>query len=96
MNPDYLVLLDVQFEGMKNFLRDFGWNVDTVTKLLGVSKEKRNDDKVIEYGKNHKNCIIVTQDQNLMKRCDVLNLKYVGVEMGDLAKIVNQSLEEKY
>ncbi|MGC1709847.1 MAG: hypothetical protein WA799_08630 [Nitrosotalea sp.] len=63
------ILLDVQFEGMFDILRDFGWNVETVTKLFGSKKEDRSDDKVIGYAKNNKNCVVVTQDHGLIKRC---------------------------
>jgi hypothetical protein len=63
------VLLDVQFECMYDILRDFGWNVDTVTKKWGPTKEGRHDDKVIEHGRDNSNCVVVTQDQGLIKRC---------------------------
>lgn len=96
LKPTLEVLLDVQFEGMFNILRDFGWNVDTVTKKWGSTKEGRYDDKVVEHGKNNSNCIVVTQDQELIKRCRTQGVKVIGLEMDDLAKLVNQVLQKDY
>lgn len=90
------VLLDVPVEGMLEILRDFGWNVDTVTKKFGATKEGRNDDKIVEYGKNNKNCVLVTWDSKLKKRCRALGIKFVDLEMTDIAKMVNESLRKDY
>lgn len=81
---------------MYDILRDFEWSVDTVTKKWGSTKEGRHDDKVIEYGKNNSNCIVVTQDQGLIKRCKTQGIKVIGLEMDDLAKLVNQVLQKDY
>ena len=90
------ILLDVQVEGMFDVLRDFKWNVTTVTKLWGPTKEGRHDDKVIEHGQNNKNCVVVTQDKGLIKRCKAQKIKVIGLEMDDLAKIVNDILRKDY
>ena len=92
--PD--ILLDVQFEGMFNFLRDFDWSVDTVTKKWGPTKEGRHDDKVVEYGKNNRNCVVVTQDQELIERCEAQGIKVIGLKMDDLAKLVDQILRKDF
>ncbi len=90
------VLLDVHVEGMYEILRDFGWNVDTVTKKFGPTKEGRHDDKIIEYGKNNKDCIVVTWDGKLKKRCRALGIKFVDLEMSDIAAMVDKSLRKDY
>jgi len=89
------VLLDVQFEGMYDILRDFGWSVTTVTKLFGPKQEDRSDDKVVGHAKQNTNCVVVTQDQGLIKRCKVQGIKVIGLEMDDLAKIVDQALRKE-
>lgn len=96
MNSKLEVLLDVQFEGMYHILRDLKWNVTTVTKLWGPTKEGRHDDKVIEHGQSNKNCVVVTQDQGLIKRCENLGIKVIGLEMDDLARMVDQILQKDY
>lgn len=90
------VLLDVPVEGMFEILRDLGWNVDTVTKKFGASKEGRNDDKIIEYTQNNKDCIVVTWDGKLKKRCRGLGIKYVDLEMVDIANMVDKILRKDY
>ena len=88
------ILLDVPVEGMLEVLRDFGWNVDTVTKKFGVTKEGRNDDKIVEYGKNHKNCIVVTWNTKLKKRLSAQEIKFVDLEMNSIATMVDKMLRK--
>jgi hypothetical protein len=90
------VLLDVPVEGMFEILRDFGWDVDTVTKKFGATKEGRNDDKIVEYGKNNKNCVLVTFDGKLKKRCRALGIKFVDLELTDIAAMVDKLLRKDY
>lgn len=89
------ILLDVPVEGMFDTLRDLGWNVDTVTKKFGPSKEGRNDDKIVEYAKN-KDCIVVTWDGKLKKRFRGLGIKFVDLEMTDIAIMVDKMLRKDY
>ncbi|MEM4253604.1 MAG: hypothetical protein QXE84_08785 [Candidatus Nitrosotenuis sp.] len=90
------VLLDVPVEGMFEVLRDFGWNVDTVTKKFGATKEGRNDDKIVEYGENNKNCVVVTWDGKLKKRCKACRIKFIDLEMTDIAVMVDKMLHKEY
>ncbi|HJU14251.1 MAG TPA: hypothetical protein VJ792_07335 [Candidatus Nitrosotalea sp.] len=92
MENETEVLLDVPVEGMFEVLRDFGWNVDTVTKKFGATKEGRNDDKILEYSKNHKNCIVVTWDTKLKKRLNAQEIKFVDLEMSTIATMVDKIL----
>ena len=96
MNSNKTILLDVQLEGMLDFIRDMGWKVDTVTKLFGTTESDRKDDKIIEHAKNNRNTVVVTQDQGLTKRCRSLGINVVGIEMDNLAKMVDKELREKF
>ena len=96
MSSDYIILLDVHVEGMENILSDFKWSVKTVTKLFGDSEDARKDQNVITYAKSNKNCIVVSQDHDLIRRCRTLGIKVVGLEMDDLAKLVNEILKKEF
>lgn len=67
-----------------------------VTKKWGPTEKGRRDDKVDEHGKNNRNCVVVTQDQGLIKRCKTQGIKVIGLEMDDLTKIVDQILRKDY
>lgn len=90
------ILLDVPVEGMLEILHDCGWNVDTVTKKFGASKEGRNDDKIVEYAKNNKNCVVVTWDGKLKKRLRAQEIKFVDLDMSDIAIMVDKMLRKVY
>ncbi len=96
LNSKPEVLLDVHVEGMLEILRDFGWTVDTVTKKFGPSKEGRNDDKIVDYAKNNKNCVVVTWDGKLKKRLRAQEIKFVDLEMTDIATMVDRMLRKDY
>ena len=91
-----IILLDVHVEGMANFLRDLDWKVTTVTELFGPTELDRKDDKIVNHTKNKQNFVVVTQDQNLIKRCMNLDINVIGIEMNDLAKVVNEKLHKKF
>ena len=90
------VLLDVPVEGMLEILRDYGWNVNTVTKKFGASKEGRNDDRIVEYAKNNKNCVVVTWDGKLKKRLRAQEINFVDLEMADIAVMVDKILRKDH
>jgi len=91
-----MILLDVQVEGIRDFIRDMGWKAETVTELFGSSEADRKYDKIIEYAKKNRETVVITQDQGLIKRCRALGIDVVGIEMDSLAKIVDKELREKF
>lgn len=91
-----MILLDVQVEGMLDIIQDFGWSANTVTKLFGKTALDRKDDKIIEYAKNNRNTVVITQDQGLIMRCRALGIDVVGIEMDSLARIVDKELQERF
>jgi rRNA-processing protein FCF1 len=69
--------------------------VTTVTKKFGASKEGRNDDKIVEHAKNNKNCVVVTLDGKLKKRLRAQGIKFVDLEMADMAIMVDKMLRKE-
>lgn len=90
-----IIFLDVHVEGMAVFLRDLKWNVKTVTGVYGPTEEGRRDEKIIEFAEKNKNCVVVTQDQQLEKRLENLGIDVICIQMRDLAKIVDETLHKK-
>ena len=88
-----LVLLDVPYENLLDLLKDKGWNVDTVTRKLGASKEARDDTYILENIKGT-NCIIVTTDKGFVQRLKSLNVKVVTLEAIDKANMIDKKLKE--
>lgn len=96
MTSNSIIFLDVQYEGMKVFLQDFGWNVETITGVYGPSAKGRHDDNVMAYAEKNKDAIIVTQDQELVERLKNKGHKVIGIGMSDLARQVNETLKKDY
>jgi len=86
------VLLDVHFEDLEDLLRDKGWNVSTVTKELGASKEQRSDTNVLNHAVKTK-CIVVTTDGDFVQRLESKGIKVVALEAKDKADIFDQKLK---
>lgn len=91
-----IIFLDVQYEGMKVYLQDFGWEVETITGVYGSSAKDRHDDNVMDYAEKNKNSIIVTQDKQLVERLRNKGHKAIGLGMSDLAREVNDILKKNY
>jgi len=90
-NP--LILLDVPFENLKDLLKDKGWNVDTVTKKLGSSKEAREDTNILENTMG-KDWIIVTTDKDFVERLKSLKIKVVTIDAIDKANMIDKKLKQ--
>lgn len=93
---EYTVFLDVQYEGMKVYLQDFGWKVETITGVYGPTEKGRHDDNVMKYAKENKDSIVITQDQQLVERLKNQGHNVIGIGMSDLARQVNETLKKDY
>ena len=87
------VFLDVHCEGMKNFLEDFGWKVETMTEIYGSSEEGRRDDNAMKYAQENKCSVIITQDKKLIKRLENKKHDVIGTDMANLAVLINDILK---
>ncbi len=88
-----LILLDVPYENLIDLLHDKGWNVDTVTKKLGSSKEARDDTNILEKTRGI-DCIIVTADKDFVERLESLKIKVVTIDAIDKANMIDEKLNE--
>lgn len=96
MKAEKIILLDVHIEGMKKKLQDFKWNVVTVMDIFGPTEKYREDDKIIDYAKNNRKTVVITQDQGLIERCMDLGIDVVPIDMDDLAEIANDELSKRF
>ena len=74
-----IILLDVQLENLYTIFLDTKWNVDTVTRKLGSTKEDRDDSKIFQFAKDI-GCIVVTEDKGLVDRCRSSDVDVITIE----------------
>lgn len=91
-NP--IILLDVMVENLREFLEDKGWEVETVSKQLGVTQQNRNDTKILEYAEKEKR-IIITEDKKFIKRLRAKEMDVFTVEDYEKANIIHRKLQGK-
>jgi len=89
------ILLDVHLEDLVDLLSDDGWNVDTVTKQLGPSKEERSDDNILRHAMET-GCVVVTVDGDFVPRLRAKKVEVIVLEKDDKARIINEKLHEKF
>lgn len=90
-----IILLDVHMEGMRDILLDKGWNVETVTKQIGPTKEDRDDTNVIDYARKN-GCVVVTEDGKQIPRLRAAGIEIITIELDDKAQIIHEKLKKKY
>ena len=89
------ILLDVPMEDLLDILSDDGWNVDTVTKKLGPTKEDRPDKNILRHAKETQGCVIVTVDKPFVHRLRAEGVEVIALDLGDKAKIIKEKLHQK-
>ncbi len=90
-----IILLDVMLENLREFLEDKGWEVETVSKTLGVAQKSRNDTKVMDYAEKEGR-VIVTEDKKFIKRLQAKEMNVFTVEDFEKAKIIDEKLKSKF
>ena len=89
------IVLDVHYENLKNILLDRGWNVTTVTKKLGPTKEDRSDKNILEHAKEEK-FVVVTNDGEFIDRLKGAGIETFTIDTVDEANIIDTKLKEKF
>ena len=74
-----IILLDVMVENLLEFLEDNNWKVETVSKKLGVTQEKREDTKILQYAEAEGR-VIITEDKKFIKRLKGKKMSVFTVE----------------
>jgi len=90
------ILLDVPMEDLLDILKDDKWNVSTVTKKLGPTKEDRADDNILRYAKEPPGCTVVTVDKPFVSRLRSNNVDVIALDLEDRSKIIKEKLHKKY
>jgi len=90
------ILLDVPMEDLLDILSDDNWNVNTVTKKLGSSKEDRADKNILTYAKDNPGCVVVTVDKPFVHRLRAEGVEVIALDLGDRSKIIKEKLHQKF
>ncbi len=90
-----IILLDVMFENLQELLVDKGWEVETVSKTLGVTQEKRDDTKILDYAEK-KGCVVITEDKQFIKRLQAKEMNVFTVNDIDKAKTIDEKLKKEF
>jgi predicted nuclease of predicted toxin-antitoxin system len=86
------LLLDEMYSGLKEYFELFGWEVLTVQDA-GLQGAKDKD--ILVYAKNN-DLILITQDQKLADMAEMMQVKYVLISSGLIAKMADAKIREKY
>ena len=78
------ILLDVMYEDLQLLLMDSGLTVETVSQRLGVTKQARDDGKVLQHAKEN-GMAVATADKKLIDRLKASNVCVVTVDVADKA-----------
>ena len=85
-------LIDEDSLGVERYIATMNVNIKKVGSVdelpYGVA-----DEIVAQYAKEY-NCVVITQDENLVKQCNVHEIKTVSVGIEDLAKKILQYIED--
>ena len=82
------VLLDVHMEDLEAILSQKNWDVRTVSKEIGSS----SDDEIIKYAQKSK-CVVVTDNEELVRKLLSSGLFVLSIDPVDRAKIIHEKLE---
>ena len=89
------ILLDVPMEDLLDILSDEGYEVDTVTKKLGPTKEDRADKNILRHVKET-GCLVITVDKPFVSRLRSAGVEVLALTLEDRAKIIKEKLKEKF
>ena len=83
-----LVLLDRDMEDLEVILSQKNWHVRTVSKEIDGSK----DDEIVKYAQKSK-CVVVTDNDELVRKLLSEGLFVVSIDSADRAEIIHEKLE---
>ena len=87
------ILLDVMYEDLQMLLMDLGLTVETVSQELGVTKQARDDGKVLQYAKEN-GMVVVTEDKKFIDRLKASNIRVVTVDAADKARAIHAKVRD--
>ena len=90
-----VILLDVMVENLLDILKDKGWEVETVSKKLGVTTENRDDAKILNYAEEHKR-VVITEDKKFIERLEAKGIDVFTIKDYEKANIIDGKLRERF
>lgn len=85
------VLVDEMYDGMDVKLKEFGYDVFSVKKLIMEGKKLTSDYSVIKYAEEN-SMIMVTEDIEVGKACKENNIPCVLLDNETIFKIILEEL----
>jgi len=89
-----IILLDVMVENLYDLLKDKGWQVETVSDKLGVTKENRDDTKVLNYAKE-KSRTVITEDKKFIERLEGV-VEVFTIKNSEKVDIIHEKLRKRF
>jgi len=90
-----VILLDVMVENLLDILKDKEWEVETVSKKLGVTTENRDDTKILNYAEEHKR-VVITEDKKFIERLEAKGIDVFTIKDYEKANIIDGKLRERF
>jgi len=82
-------------ENLLDILKDKGWEVETVSKKLGVTTENRDDTKILNYSEEHKR-VVITEDKKFIERLEGKGIDVFTIKDYEKANIIDGKLRERF
>ncbi len=86
------LLLDEMYAGLKEYFETLGWEVLTAQDS-GLKGAK--DKSIVEYARKNA-LLLVTQDPKPAELAELLEVRYVLISNGMIAKIADEEIRKKY
>ena len=75
------------YENLQASLMGFGLTVETVSRKLGVTRQYRDDGKILQHAKEN-GTAVVTDDKRFMDRLKASNIRVVTVGTADKTRAI--------
>jgi len=89
-----IILLDVMVENLYDLLKDKGWQVETVSDKLGVTKDNRDDKKILNYAKE-KTRAVITEDKKFIERLEG-TVEVFTIKNSEKVNILDEKLHKRF
>ena len=70
---------------------DRGLIVETVSQEIGVTKQDRDDGKILQYAKEN-SMIVVTDNKRFIDRLKASNIRVLTIDTADKAKTIHEKV----
>lgn len=87
------ILVDEMHEGLVKYLKEAGYEVESVKQLLSEDKPMKSDFSVLTYAKKN-DMILISADTENQKGCEENNIKYVPINNEIILQIVLDGLKK--